>query len=451
MAFEIDAQTYEDLNIFPNHKSNFSIYDLFKNCKTIYGRQKVQEMMRQPTNDLKVLSNRRDAIDHLRRENIVLDMTESQIDLILHYLNHTKGKLKANIIDALSIFLKNKIRETQDYYVVKIGLSNLLSLLHSAYALASLLAESNAPSYIKTRTGKIAALLAQLPLDRRYYASKKKTFRFYELSQLDALLRNAKHVKLLHQILDILYELDALQTIANTCDEREFTLPTYIENQIGPDLVVEGLYHPAIANAIKNNISINQNNHVTFLSGSNMAGKSSFLKSIGIAIYLTHIAFPVPASSLRTTVFNGLLSAINIADNVQNGLSHYLSEVMRVKQLLNLLIEKQKFFVILDELFKGTNAKDASEATALVVDGFTKIRNSAFIISSHINELSEGFKSKNISLMHMEHLITNGEPIFTYKFKEGVTKDGIGMYFIHHENIPNLLSAAEKAVTSSYI
>ncbi|SOD14637.1 MutS-related protein [Pedobacter xixiisoli] len=445
MSFEIDAHTYNDLNIFQNHKSDFSVYDLFKNCKTIYGRQKVQEMMRKPSNDFQFLNERKNAIAYLRKQHIKLDIEDSQIDLILHYLKHGKGKLRGNLVDALVVYLKNKFNETQDYYVVKIGLGNLLLLLNSSYLLSISLETLETPTRLKELGIAIKKLIAQLPIDKSYYISKKTKLNFLDLSKIDAVIRVSKSLKLLYELFDVLYEIDALQTIADTVVQRELTLPEYLNNTTNPNIIIEGLYHPAISSAVKNNLTINHQNHLTFLSGSNMAGKSSLLKSIGIAIYLAHIGFPVPALRMQTTIFNGLITTINIADNVQNGLSHYLSEVMRVKYLLNLLIEKQKIFVILDELFKGTNSKDASEATGLVVDGFSKIKNSAFIISSHITELTERFKNQNISLMHMEHLMESDKPIFTYQLKKGVTKDGIGMYFIHNENIPKLLSFAEKA------
>ena len=174
-----------------------------------------------------------------------------------------------------------------------------------------------------------------------------------------------------------------------------------------------------------------------------MSGKSSFLKSIGLAVYLSHLGFPVPAKELKTTVFNGLLTTINLPDNVTNGLSHYYSEVMRVKMIAGLLNEKKKLFVLLDELFKGTNSKDAYEASLLVLNGFAEIRNSVFIVSSHITELAPKLKQENISLVYLEHQIHNEKPIFTYKLRKGIAMEGIGMYFINSENIKSLLEKAK--------
>ncbi|MDQ8004041.1 MAG: hypothetical protein REI64_04510 [Pedobacter sp.] len=442
MSFEIDIQTYQDLNIFQSSRTEFSVYGLFNKCKTVAGNQKIQEMMRSPTNDLDLLEKRTAAFNFLSENVFHLDISNEQLDLILHYLNYGK-KLKGNLIDALAVFIKNKFHETQDYYVVKIGLKYLLHLVKSCFSLYDYLQQPQAPIHLKDIGKEIEDIIEKLPIDKKT-AFSIKPIKFYELSRLDSLIRTRENIILLHHLLDCIYRIDALQTIASMCSEKKFTLPKYITGTNKLSVNIEGIYHPAIPSPVNNNVTINNENHLTFLSGSNMAGKSSLLKSLGIAIYLAHIGFPIPASSMRTTIFNGLATTINIADNVQNGLSHYLSEVLRVKYLLNMLVERQKIFVILDELFKGTNAKDASEATEIVVDGFSRIKNSAFIISSHITELADKFERSNISLMHMEHLMVNGQPIFTYQIKKGVTKDGIGMFFIHNENIPALLADAEK-------
>ncbi|GAB1463196.1 MutS-related protein [Pedobacter sp.] len=444
MSFEIDVQTYQDLNIFQSSKSEFSVYSLFNKCKTVAGNQKIQEMMRSPTNDLDVLEKRTAAFNFLAENVFYLDISNEQLDLILHYLNYGKRKLRGNLIDALAIFIKNKFHETQDYYVVKIGLKYLLHLIKSCYSLCDYLQQPHAPIHLKDIGEEMQDIIEKLPLYKKR-AFSIKPIKFYELSKLDSLIRTRENIILLHNLLDCVYRVDALQTIASMCSEKNFTLPKYLPGANKLSVNIDGIYHPAIPSAVKNDVTINHENHLTFLSGSNMAGKSSLLKSLGIAIYLAHIGFPVPASSMRTTIFNGLVTTINIADNVQNGLSHYLSEVLRVKYLLNTLVERQKIFVILDELFKGTNAKDASEATEIVVDGFSRIKNSAFIISSHITELADRFEKSNISLMHMEHLMVEDKPVFTYQIKKGVTKDGIGMFFIYNENIPSLLYDAEKA------
>lgn len=173
-----------------------------------------------------------------------------------------------------------------------------------------------------------------------------------------------------------------------------------------------------------------------------MAGKSSFLKTLGACIFLAHCGFPIPAKKMHTTVFKGLVTTINLADGIDQGLSHHYGEVLRVKKIANMLIKQSGIFVILDELFKGTNAQDAEDASLLTLQGFNKIKHSLFVISSHITSLAKQLAVEQVDLRYMEHVVVNGAPKFTYLLKEGLSTDGTGMYFVEKEKIAELLALA---------
>jgi DNA mismatch repair protein MutS len=86
------------------------------------------------------------------------------------------------------------------------------------------------------------------------------------------------------------YDLDVLISLAKLAQEKDFCLPNYITTEENIKVEITGLFHLAHKNPVATTIAINNRNHVTFLSGSNMSGKSAFLKSVGIAIYL--VQFP---------------------------------------------------------------------------------------------------------------------------------------------------------------
>jgi DNA mismatch repair protein MutS len=96
-------------------------------------------------------------------------------------------------------------------------------------------------------------------------------------------------------------------------------------------LNVADLYHPAVANAVGNTMLLRQECNVMFLTGANMAGKSTLMKSIGIAIYLAHMGFPVAAEKMEFSVKDGLYSSINVPDNLDMGYSHFSQRYLRVK------------------------------------------------------------------------------------------------------------------------
>ena len=243
-------------------------------------------------------------------------------------------------------------------------------------------------------------------------------------------------------MLQIVYELDAYQNVASVAKQNGFGFATYLASQ-SVKLEFEGLFHPKINNPVKNNLSLREDKNVIFLSGSNMSGKSSFLKSLGLSIYLSQIGFPVPAKAMVTSGFGGLVTTINLSDNIESGYSHFFSEVQRIKLIAENLVESEKMVVILDELFRGTNVKDAFDASLATISALSTIKNSFFLISTHIVELvPELKKHKNISFMYLETEFKNDHPNFTYQLKEGVSEEKVGMFIIKNERIINIIEIA---------
>jgi len=444
MDFEMDQQSFNDLGIFGYSSDTYSVFEKYSNTRTVGGRNLLAEMMLQPSNKLELLRSRRDSIEFFTKSDLKLKITFESCDLILHYLDYGGVLLKDNIIDSFKTRLKDIITPSQAYYNIGVGLKRLLPILSHAQEISEALINSGV-KHLYNLGVKIKDLTAVKDLQFAISLSESKKLNFDQVARLDVIVRK-KYLAEIHDILQILYELDVYETLSAASITNGYCLPSYFEEPDRIKLEINGLYHPAIASPVPTDVSIDQENNLFFLSGSNMSGKSSFLKSIGLAVYLAHLGFPLPAKELKTTVFNGLLTTINMPDNVTNGLSHYYSEVMRIKMIAGLLNEKKNLFVLLDELFKGTNSKDAYEASLLVLNGFAEIRNSIFIVSSHITELAPKLKQENISLVYLEHLIQNEKPIFTYKLRKGIAMEGIGMYFINSENIKSLLEQAKHLI-----
>lgn len=86
-------------------------------------------------------------------------------------------------------------------------------------------------------------------------------------------------------------------------------------------------------NAVPYDVEITETDGLRFLTGPNMAGKSTFLKSVGLSIFISHLGFPVPAEKMSTSIYDGIMTAINISDSMSQGYSHFYSEVRRVKEV----------------------------------------------------------------------------------------------------------------------
>lgn len=175
-----------------------------------------------------------------------------------------------------------------------------------------------------------------------------------------------------------------------------------------------------------------------------MAGKTTFLKASGIAVYLAHLGMGIPARSATISYFDRLLTSLNITDSIASGYSFFYSEVLRVKQLAEYLKNGEKTFSIFDELFRGTNVKDAFDASKMVISGLIQWKTSIFILSSHLWELWGQIKNNsNIRELCFESEILDGKPAFSYRLFKGVSDMRLGLTILKNEKIMDLLNSTE--------
>ncbi|MCW5916700.1 MAG: hypothetical protein KIS82_05065 [Ferruginibacter sp.] len=177
-----------------------------------------------------------------------------------------------------------------------------------------------------------------------------------------------------------------------------------------------------------------------FLTGANMAGKSTYIKSVGVAVFLAHTGMGVPAKKMHLTLFNGLLSNINVIDNLAKGESYFFNEVQRIKSTLVKINDGRKWLILIDELFKGTNIQDAMKCSTTVIEGLLKIRSSVFILSTHLYEIAEDLKRyPNIIFRYFETGLKNDELFFSYTLHDGVSKDRMGFLILKQQGVVDLI------------
>ncbi len=439
MNFTIDNQTLKDLNIFD--ESSNSVFNMFKSTRTIGARERLREMMLKPSADIKELTLRKDAIKFFYDRKIILDIRNEELDLIEFYLKSDKRKSKSNLIDAVADYLTRN--SSNDFYIIKTGLKYLIKLAKCISGFIKDNTSEETPEYLSVLFEKMTSIIEDGLLKEAKLADEYN-LQFLKINKFDQAFRG-KEKKNIHMFLQFVYELDVFEGIASVAAKKGLSFPVYDESNC-LQFNLEGLFHPGISNPVKNNVVFDGNQNIVFLTGSNMAGKSSLLKSIGVTVYLAHIGFPVPADAMKTTIFNGLISTINLPDDINNGLSHYYSEVKRVKEVSQKLLEKDKMFVVFDELFRGTNVKDAFDASLLIISELSFIKNSAFFISTHIVELAEELKIyENISFSCLDTFFKDGNPVFTYKLTNGVSKERLGMFIVLNEGIVEVIRQAAGA------
>ena len=259
-----------------------------------------------------------------------------------------------------------------------------------------------------------------------------------QINRLDNLFRDSKKNKL-RQVLDTVYEIDVLQTFSKLLENKQYCLPEYSSDADTIFEVVD-FVHPLLKSPVKNSFKLIEQHSLCLITGPNMSGKSTFLKTIGILTYCAHLGIPVPASKMKTSLFNGLFTTINLSDNINQGFSHFYAEVNRVKQMTKLLQDNNKIVVVLDELFRGTNVKDAYDGTLLILNSLSKIKGSIFFISTHILEVAdELMKVEKIDFRCFESKVKEEVCKYDYTLKKGVTNERVGLQIIKNEGIEEVL------------
>jgi DNA mismatch repair protein MutS len=438
MNFEIDRQTIKDLEIFGDGKSANSVFNFYNQTKTIGGKNYLLELMENPLIDIHELNKRVELLRFIASIGFDLKIRSVQFDFIEHYIRLNIPTLRNNIIDAFFQNLFYRLNPSNDYYLIQSGIQQLKYLFIHLKEKLAILSQYDLPESLNEHAKALKEFIEND--DFSDFNEKGNIISFLCLNRLDFMLRN-KYKNELHNFIKSIYVLDAYISIGKVANTKKVVFPEYSES-FKPYVSISNLYHPLLANAVPYNIEITESYNLCFLTGPNMAGKSTFLKSMGLAIYISHLGFPVPASKMKTSLYNGIVTTINLSDNINKGHSHFYSEVKRVKETALKLKEKNTLFVIFDELFRGTNVKDAFDASLLIIEAFAKINKSTFCISTHITEVAEKLeKVPNIKFKYFDSKLIDNKPVFEYKLQDGVSHERLGMYIVRNENIVEILNS----------
>ena len=228
--------------------------------------------------------------------------------------------------------------------------------------------------------------------------------------------------------------LEAYISIATTISKLGFTFPHFVDEEFE----IQQMYHPLIKEPVKNDFKTNAN--VVLLTGANMSGKSTFLKTISLVVYFAHLGIAVPAIKAIIPFYKFISIHINHSDDIKNGLSHFMQEIVNMKNVLETVQSGNRCFAVFDELYKGTNYEDALKISAQTIDGLVNFAHSKFLISTHIYELKNQISHSNrVSAYHLECNVLDNFPQFTYRFKEGWTNLKIGELLFQREGLKELL------------
>ena len=239
--------------------------------------------------------------------------------------------------------------------------------------------------------------------------------------------------------LNVWYELEALNSLANFAWlNPHYTFPKIVSGQ--HLFAARSLGHPLLKpeHKVCNDFRLDDQTQVVLLTGSNMAGKSTFLRTIGLNLRLAYAGSPVNADSLQLSLFR-LFTCINVSDSVQDGLSYFYAEVKRLKQLLSAVEagDELPILFMIDEIFRGTNNRERHIGSGAFIRALSRRKNAVGLIATHDLELTKlAEEIQGIANFHFCEDVSDGRMVFDYLLRSGPCPTTNALKIMQIEGLP---------------
>lgn len=439
MSFETDKQTLDDLNLLGKYKNN-SVYSLYTGTITRGGERIIEDMFLHPLTDVKAINDRSAVFRYFKEHDFGFPFSKEEFDTVEQYIVGASGKRSiTNMIQILRAKAMFYISHDKEFDIIRASILTSMEFFRKARKYFDELSHDVAGTRFQELAERGKSLLNDSKIVKLLENSRLENPGLMDLLSFDRYLRYLCH-RNLKEVVEILQGIDVNVVVGNVARTKGFCFAEAVDD--GNVLIsVKGVRHPRIDGAISNDVEVTVDKNVFFLTGANMAGKSTLMKSFGIAVYLAHMGFPVAATSMKFRVQNGMYTSINVPDNINLGYSHFYAEVLRVKKVAIEISRDKHLLVIFDELFKGTNVKDAFDATLAVTEAVAGRRNCAFMVSTHIIEVGQelGKHCNNVIFEYLPTVMKGKLPTYTYKLEQGITSDKHGMIIINNEKIIEII------------
>lgn len=438
----MDAQTLKDLEVFDSSSGGTTLFDLCNHTRSRSGGAALRARMLKPfSNPARIRSVQR-SLGLLTEHRRLFDDLPGYVitHSVERYMQLTLPPLLGdNFLDFGVQVINIVFTDTRRYDAITQGVgvtTNLIKSLHEIVMAPELLGVRDCE--LADMLEEIRSLLGQLQLtgtsgNRVWESSAWNILRddqIYRYHEKYAVAR----------LLQLTFELDALLSLADTTHRLGFVMPEIAEGPLA--VSAEALTHPLVPDAVANPFHLDQKHRLLFLTGPNMAGKTTYLRSVAVAYYFAHLGMGVSARSFRFVPAQVLFSSISLSDDLHHGVSFFQAEGLRVKAIAQALAQGLEVFALMDEPFKGTNVKDALDASRAVMERFAATRNSLFMFSSHLIELSDYLGSlEQVICRYFEAREDTGTLEFGYVLHSGVSSQRLGMRVLQEQGIFELLDS----------
>jgi DNA mismatch repair ATPase MutS len=234
----------------------------------------------------------------------------------------------------------------------------------------------------------------------------------------------------------VLGEVEGLSSLAGlSFDEPKFCFPTIVHEA---RLLAEGVAHPLIAASgrVGNDVTLPSKSSALLVTGSNMSGKSTLLRSLGVACMLAYAGGPVCATRFEVGAVR-LATSLRIRDSLEEGVSHFYAELQKLKAVLDATTEALPVLFLLDEILHGTNSRERQIGARWIMSELLQ-RGALGAVSTHDMELCRLSPElmSHVRLVHLREDVKGQEMTFDYRLREGSVNEGNALRLMRRIGLP---------------
>lgn len=435
-----DKITLKDLSIFSN-EGTADVFGLMDYTVTQAGKEMLRKHIQEPPANFEILKKTQDNIRFWSENpelwpSVISNGTLVMLEKFFEAVDDTAERPSMFAL-MIGTYLQKLFNRNQ-YFFIRFSLSHLSDFLKGCFQLADLLKRPDLPALLRTELEAIAKELEDNRLTNDIMnISKESTY-----AQLSTLSFNARREmkNMVYRLMSHYARLDACQAMGKATVNNHWVFPELLPEGL-ICLEAQGLYHPLLQNPVAYDIDFSNKRNFLLLTGANMSGKSTFMRSVGVAALLAHLGLGAPVRSMKIRFLHGIITNMQVEDNILLGESYFFAEVLRMKLIAEKLQKGNAYLVLMDELFKGTNVHDANECTRAVVEGLLNWPDHLMILSTHLFEVAQHFiNHKEVLFAYFVTRMTeDGTYTFNYELKEGISNDRIGYRILQKEGILDLL------------
>lgn len=436
-----DKTTLRDLSFLGGAGSLFPLLD---HTTTQMGKEELRKLILDPPDSFESLVAMQESIKFFTLNPQVWPATVSNGTFVMldKFFESADGAATPGGFGALFGGLFQRVLNRNEYSFTRFSVSHLSDFLKGCRELERMLDSPGIPSRLRATLELIKADLDTHRLTAPLTAVNNDTA-YNEIVRLSFAARREMKT-LVYRLMNHYALLDAWRSLALATLAHKWIFPELLPS-FPLTLDGEQMFHPLLKAPVPYDLSLHRDQNFLLLTGANMSGKTTLMRTVGVCALMAHLGMGVPATVFRCSFLQGIITNMHVEDNIVEGESYFFAEVKRMKQTALKLAEPLPHLVLMDELFKGTNVHDAFECTRAVVEGLLNHHRHLMVLSTHLYEVAQQFRDRKE--MTFAYFVTNmtaeGSYSFTYRLKPGISDDRIGYRILKQEGVLDLLGSGK--------